>query len=133
MLLYTNQIMPALFLQLRQRVPALEVAVSGQDNGRVNIGSFYHFYKQLVLIGDRLSFDDRVNIGVVHQVIKRADFGNIERLLPTATGEIALRIRWIGGNLNVGAVHGEQTMTSVKPAAASNGGKSTKDMLHCLR
>ena len=133
MLLYTNQIMPALFLQLRQRVPALEVAVSGQDNGRVNIGSFYHFYKQLVLIGDRLSFDDRVNIGVVHQVIKRADFGNIERLLPSTAGEIALRVSRIGRNLDIGAVHGEQAIPSVKPAAASNGGKFAKDMLHCLR
>ena len=43
----------------------------------------------LVLVGDVLTLDDGVGVGAVHEVVKRADFCHVERLLTPCALEIA--------------------------------------------
>ena len=60
MLLYADDVIPVLSLQLRQRVPALEIVAGGKDNGRSDFRALYHLNEQFALVYDCLALKYQV-------------------------------------------------------------------------
>ena len=96
-----DQIVPALLLKLCHGVVTFVAAVCYHDGRQIELRTVRHLHQEFVLVGDVLTLDDGVGVGAVHEVVKRADFGHVERLLPPCALEVAVRIRGIGGELHV--------------------------------